>query len=286
MSENNLPLVVACLPAWNAESFIEHTLKCLANQTYKNLKIIISDDASKDNTVTICENFAAKDGRFRVIRQNQQLGWTGNVNFLLRESEKDQPTYLLFAFHDDLLDPTYVSILVDKLENNPDAVLAFSDMETMYTNGDREVNIYRELDGVKQPIERAKIMIEQRGDWWTPHRGVFRATAAQKIGGLKKHFAGEFAADWPWLLHLSLLGEFERVPQILCHKYYKSKSLSRTWTYNIRAWLGVAWSCSREVRHSNLSLQTEIPLQFLLFKKSLKWLGKGIEGRVKLLITK
>lgn len=279
-NNNNLPLVTACLPAWNAASFIQKTLECLANQTYDNLEVIISDDASSDQTVMICQEFIHNHPNFRIIKQGQNLGWIDNVNFLLGEAIKVQSKYLFFAFHDDLLDPNYVSSLVEKLEQNDDAVLAFSDMETIFTDGEKKFNIYQELEQVKDRLARGKIVIEQQGDWWTPHRGIFRADAAQKIGGLKKHLAGEFSADWPWLLHLSLLGEFERLPAMLCHKYYKPKSVSRNWLFNNKAWFGATLSCAREVQKTDLTLPEKLSLQLLLAEKCLAIVRKAIKGRV------
>jgi glycosyltransferase involved in cell wall biosynthesis len=255
------PRVVACVPAWNAESFIDATLEALAAQTYPNLEVLISDDASTDGTMAICERFAALDARFRVIRQRANRGWIGNVNALLRAAKGD---YLLFAFHDDLLRPTYVERLVEKLEANPRAILAFSDIEALYVDGRREIRVYDKLDGVERSFDRARQVLRQRPHWSTPHRGVFRSRAAARIGGLKRHLAGERSADWPWLLNLSLLGEFVRVPEILCCKVYQPNSLSRSWSFSYRSWLAVALSCAAVIRRSDLSRTEKVSLYALL----------------------
>ncbi|MGC1818119.1 MAG: glycosyltransferase family 2 protein, partial [Casimicrobiaceae bacterium] len=97
------PRVVACMPTWNAESFLERTLESLAAQTYPHLDILISDDASTDRTPEICARFAATHPRCRVMRQELRRGWTGNATRLLQVAEGD---YLFFAFHDDPLSPT------------------------------------------------------------------------------------------------------------------------------------------------------------------------------------
>jgi glycosyltransferase involved in cell wall biosynthesis len=79
---DSLPKVVALMPAWNAESFIVPVLESLAAQTYPNLEVLISDDASADRTVGICEEFKARHANFRLIRQPRNFGWIGNVNAL------------------------------------------------------------------------------------------------------------------------------------------------------------------------------------------------------------
>ncbi len=271
------PLVVACVPTWNAESFLEPTLESIAAQTYPNLKILISNDASSDRTLEICERFATRDSRFHVMDQPQRLGWVGNVNALLRAARGD---YFLFAFHDDLLKPTYVEKLVEKLEEKPEAILAFSDIELVQLSGDGEILQHTALEGVTQRGDRAARVILQQGQWWIPHRGVFRAIAAEKIGGLKRHLAGEFSADWPWLLHLSLLGQFVRVPEVLCCKVYKKSSLSRSWDFSARAWIAVALSCANEIRLSGLPFAEAVPLYGLLLRSCLHRYWKRWRSRL------
>lgn len=249
------PRVVALVPTWRAAAFLEPTLEGLAAQTCPNLEIVISDDASPDDTVAICERYATNDARFRLIRQSRNLGWTGNVNALLAQARGD---YLLFAFHDDVLAPAYIERCVGALEANPGAVMAYSDLSLVFEDGRREAMSYSHLEGVRGRVDRARLVALQRGSWWIPNRGVFRASAARAIGGLRRHLAGEFSADWPWLLRMSLLGEFVRVPQDLCTKVYTSQSLSQSWGYGVGPTLAVAWSAVRSVGRSGIAWREQL----------------------------
>jgi len=263
-----LPRAVALLPTRNAEPFIEATLTALGAQTYPHFAVLISDDASTDRTPAICERFAQADGRFRFLRQTRQLGWVGNSNALLQAARGD---YLFFAAHDDLVAPTYVASLVDALERDPAAVLAFSDGEKLTLDNESEVWSFAELDGLGG-LEQAVRIARQRPGWPVPFRGVFRASAAQRVGGLRRHLAGEFGADWPWLLRLSLLGGFVRVPQPLFRKVARPESLARTWEYGFRDWVGVTLSCVREVRHAALAPRAELRLDAQLGRTCLRLL--------------
>lgn len=69
-SEANLPLVSVTIVAYNEEKFIRACLDSLSNQTYPNYEVIVVDDGSNDNTVRIIQEFAAKDRRFMLVRQN------------------------------------------------------------------------------------------------------------------------------------------------------------------------------------------------------------------------
>src|SRR5262249_35779449 len=136
------PRVLALVPTWKASRFIEETLDALAAQTCPGLEFLISDDASPDETAAICERRAARDSRFRVLRQPRNLGWTGNVNALLAEAKAD---YLLFAFQDDLPEPTYIEKCVAALEADRGAVMAFSDILLVRQDGSIEERSYTRL---------------------------------------------------------------------------------------------------------------------------------------------
>jgi glycosyltransferase involved in cell wall biosynthesis len=248
------PGVVACLPAWNAEKFIEETLGSLAAQTYGNLHVLVSVDLSTDATAEICRRFAARDPRFEVIVQTERLGWVGNVNALLGKADRE---LCFFAFHDDLLHPNYVSALAAALVANPKAVLSFSDIETSYLDGRVEPGSFPALDDISDTVERTRRIVARVGDWWAPHRGLFRTEVGKRIGGLRRHLAGEFSADWPWLVRLSLCGEFVRVPQNLCRKRYMKDSLSLKWKRSRWESLAVNVSCIREVLRADAPLSVK-----------------------------
>ena len=251
------PRVVACLPAWRAAGFIRNTLDALTAQTYPNLEVLVSVDASPDDTAAICEEHAQRDGRFRVIRQPDRLGWIGNVNALLQIARGD---YFFFAFHDDVVLPGYVECLVDALERRPQAVSAFTDLEVRDGTGAQQTLEYTEIEGLRDPVERAKRVLWMMGDWWVPHRGLFRSSARAAIGGLKRNWAGEFSADWPWQVHMSLLGEVVRVPTVRCVKNVRPGSVATVWDRTGRTRLAAALSCAGEIRRSPLKSQDKLRL--------------------------
>lgn len=257
-----LPRVVACMPAWNAAGFIGPVLESLAAQTYQNLQVLISVDACADGTAEICDAFAMRDRRFRVIRQSARLGWIGNTNALLQAAAGD---YLFFAFHDDPLKPHYVARLVAALEEAPSAVLAFADIDSNLGPCS-----YRDLDGVRDRYDRARCMLLRREAWWVPNRGLMRASAVRAAGLLERHFAGEYSADWPWLLRLALLGEFVRVPEPLLMKTFRAEGLSSSWRDDPWKRIAVQLACLRIIRQAGFPLSQELRLHGARILRGLK----------------
>ena len=68
-AEATLPLISIIVPVWNVESLLPKCLNSLLEQTYRNLEIILVDDGSPDSSGLICDCFAKRDSRIKVIHQ-------------------------------------------------------------------------------------------------------------------------------------------------------------------------------------------------------------------------
>lgn len=259
--------VTALLPAYQSAGFIQATLDSLSAQTHPNFDVMVSVDQCDDDTHAVCVAHAARDARFRVVRQAARLGYVGNCNFLLGQADSD---YVLFAFHDDILAPRYLEALCGMLDRRPEAVMSFSDLALTQVDGSTRTCAFDALEGVHENWQRGLKMLQRSDNWWVPNRGVFRLTAVRTIGGLRTNGAGEFSCDWPWMFRMSLLGEFARVPEVLCHKYFKPGSLSKSWAYSAEQHYEVSVACMRELWNSNLASDDKLrlaqPLLHWLFK--------------------
>ena len=72
-------LVTIVVPIYNVEKYLRKCLNSIVNQTYKNIEIICIDDGSPDNSIDILNEFAQKDERIKIIRQENQ-GLSGARN--------------------------------------------------------------------------------------------------------------------------------------------------------------------------------------------------------------
>lgn len=117
-----MPRVSIGVPVYNGEQFLASTLDSLLNQTFRNIEIIISDNASTDGTERIARDYAAKDSRIEYIRQQKNLGASANYNVVVHRSSGE---FFKWAAHDDKCEPTFIERCVELLDANPDAVLAY-----------------------------------------------------------------------------------------------------------------------------------------------------------------
>ncbi len=118
------------MPTYNGEKYLEQQLQSLLMQSYQNIRIIISDDNSKDNTAQILKKYKEKDKRIEVYFQEKNLGVVKNIEFLLKKVEN--PFYML-CDQDDYWLPEKVQKSLDILEQN-DADLVFGDLEVVDEN--------------------------------------------------------------------------------------------------------------------------------------------------------
>ena len=113
MENNILPLISVIIPVYNVEKYLRECLDSVLAQTYKNLEIILIDDGSPDNCGKICDEYAQKDNRIKVIHQvNQGVSAARNAGLKVATGE-----YIAFVDSDDFIKPDmyeYLYALISK----------------------------------------------------------------------------------------------------------------------------------------------------------------------------
>ena len=110
------PLISVIVPIYNVESYLNRCVESIVNQTYQNLEIILVDDGSPDNCPQICDDWARKDSRIKVIhKENGGLSDARNAGMNIATGE-----YISFIDSDDYvaLDFCETMLLVIKKENS------------------------------------------------------------------------------------------------------------------------------------------------------------------------
>lgn len=113
MSEQQ-ELVSIIIPVYNSEKYLEAALQSAKEQSYENVEVLLIDDGSTDSSPSICDAFAAKDHRFRVIHQ-QNSGPSAARNRGIDEAKGE---YLTFFDNDDLLHKDFIKILYELCKEN------------------------------------------------------------------------------------------------------------------------------------------------------------------------
>ena len=104
-------LISVIIPVYNVEKYLEKCINSVINQTYKNLEIILVNDGSTDNCPYICDEFAKKDNRIKVIhKQNGGLSSARNAGLDVANGQ-----YIGFVDSDDYINPEMYQKLYEAL---------------------------------------------------------------------------------------------------------------------------------------------------------------------------
>lgn len=104
----NESLVSVIVPVYKVENYLDRCVESIVNQTYVNLEIILVDDGSPDNCPAMCDKWAKKDGRIKVIHKKND----GLANARNSGIEACSGDYVLFADSDDYIEPDNVEFLL------------------------------------------------------------------------------------------------------------------------------------------------------------------------------
>jgi glycosyltransferase involved in cell wall biosynthesis len=114
------PTVSVGMPAYNSAAWIESAIESILAQTFRGFELIISDNASTDETLALCEKYASVDSRIRLLRQPKNLGANRNYLAVLHAA---RGRYFKWASSNDLCAPTFIEKCVAALDGDDSAVL-------------------------------------------------------------------------------------------------------------------------------------------------------------------
>ena len=117
---------------YNGGRFLSEALDSLLNQDFQDFELIISDNASTDNTAEICKRYLEKDNKIKYYRNEVNIGAEANFNKLINYATAP---YFMWAACDDIRESSYITELVKIMESDKSIVLAFSDFDIIDGNG-------------------------------------------------------------------------------------------------------------------------------------------------------
>lgn len=272
------PLVSIGLPVYNGENYVREALDSLLAQSYENFELIISDNASTDATGEICREYAARDPRIRYDRAAQNKGASWNFNRVLELSGGE---FFMWAGHDDLWHPEYISKCVAALAADKDAVLCHSEGQPITTEGEAVGEPYI---GIVNEGETMRERWRNTHENWEIHAaiyGVMRTETAKKVAPIETYAS----ADLILISEIALHGKIIQIPEILQFKrlapleearykspegmmeYLGATKINKVWMHRFK----VMRKCIAGLKHSGVSSADTLKMSgdiFLIYLKS------------------
>ena len=207
MNKTENHLIYIGMPVFNGEQTIRAALESIVAQDYLEWKLLISDNCSSDKTLDICNEFALRDSRIKVIQQSENIGGWRNFLFVFSSSEG---SFFKFQACDDILSQDFLRVNMEALQRDKSLVGSSSPdcWDWEFRKGLNPINF--EIKGSQR--NRIRIL---RHNCWRSHGmffGIYRRKELAEVIS-KEMFASKIAIlDWLILAGLAKAGNINRSP--------------------------------------------------------------------------
>jgi glycosyltransferase involved in cell wall biosynthesis len=199
----NNPLVSVIIPTYNSSKYIKETLESILDQTYSNLEIVITDDASKDDTLDIVRGY--EDSRIKILTNKKNLGISGNMNKGILSSKGK---YIAIMDADDWSYPYRIEKQVKMMEENPNVVLCSGYMDMCDEN--LKFKHTRTYPTTNEEIRKVLL----RYDPIAHPASMWRKETLLKTN-LYPLYVNNTCHDYSLIFEISQYGEFQNIPESL-----------------------------------------------------------------------
>lgn len=202
-----VPRLSIGLPVYNGERYLAESLDALLGQSYPDFELIISDNASTDQTAEICRRYAEQDTRIRYFRQPRNIGQSPNHDFVFQQARGE---LFKWASHDDLYARDLLLRCVEALDRHPDVVLSHAPTAMIDGAGNITLPITYglETDSPRAPERFRSLLFVDGGD---DIYGVIRTDVLRRIPPQESYHH----SDRTFVAEMSLHGPFHIVPEWL-----------------------------------------------------------------------
>ncbi len=213
------PRVSIGIPVFNGAPYLRETLDCIVDQTWRDSEIIISDNASTDETPDICRAYAAADPRIRYHRADTNGGSAWNFNRVITLATG---TYFKLANADDLCDRTLVERCVRILDARPDVVACFGRTRLIDGQGSLIADYDDDLDiQDADPGDRFMTVLRRLG-LVNMMQGLVRRSALMRTGLMERYLG----SDMVLVAELALHGRFHQLDERLFYRRMHREAFS------------------------------------------------------------
>ena len=236
------------MPVFNGSNYIRDALDSILSQTYSDFELIICDNASEDDTCAIVEEYAARDGRIRLIRNPRNIGASANYNLGFEHARGE---YLKWCAHDDTLSPNFLEECVGALDRDPGVALAFGTTKGISPSNKIIEPVGEETPSLESadPAMRFRQAIELAGTCF-PIFGVFRRANLARSTLHRPYYGSDRAV----IAEASLMGKFLRVESaVFYNREHEQRSINIDDKVQRSFWQTGKKSRSAAAEHLNLA---------------------------------
>jgi glycosyltransferase involved in cell wall biosynthesis len=214
-----VPPVSIAIPVYNGGRYIAQCIESLLGQTYGDFELVISDNASTDDTEAVCRRYEAADARVRYVRRAENIGGPGNFRHVFSLCSG---RYHKWSTADDYWHPDFLREAVAVLDARPDVVLCYPKTQLIDATG-QKIKDYEDnlMLCAESPRQRHRELNSRIG-LCNAHLGLLRRDAMLKTALIGAHQA----SDVDFLGEMALLGKFVLLPDVRFFRRFHATSSS------------------------------------------------------------
>jgi glycosyltransferase involved in cell wall biosynthesis len=252
MPTSSVPAVSVGLPTYNRSAGLRRAAESVLAQTWTDLELVISDNASDDETRAVCEELAGRDSRVRVVRHEANMGAEANFRCVL---EQATGTFFMWLADDDWLETGTVAACAQRLIERPDHALVCA--SSRYFRDGEPAFVERPVDLLQSSAGARVIGFYRTVTLNGPFYGLTRREQLLLLPPLRT----TLAADWLHVASLAKLGKVATVREVAINRSLggvskDEASLARAYGLSpreARNWqLAVARAVYRDIAHGRV----------------------------------
>ncbi|BBN80395.1 hypothetical protein PA25_03800 [Pseudoalteromonas sp. A25] len=222
------PLVSVLIPAYNCTKTIEEAINSVISQSYKNIEIVVIDDASKDNTYSVLNKLTSQYPNIRLYQNEKNLGYLRTFNKLLSLAKGE---FITFLDSDDWIAEDKISKQLTLLLKHDE----YGFCGTGFSRTNSKGQVYQEII---LPSEHSEITAHLDNEIEVCFCGssiMVRKSVVDDVGGYNEFFLGCPAEDYDWIRRMANKYKCTNIPECLYFYRFSLDSLTRNVSYNIKA---------------------------------------------------
>lgn len=204
-----MPLVSVIMPSYNHEKFISEAIESVLNQTYRDIELIIIDDASKDKSKEIIKAYKEKDSRIRAIFHNENKGIARTMNEAI---EKASRKFLALFSSDDVWVKDKLKKQIKILQKNENCIV-WSEGIIIDTRSNPTGELFTQRYGDYKRKKSGSIFEELlKGNYICGQSVIFKR---ENIKNIKFDEKLKYLNDYKFMVDLARRYEFYFIPEPL-----------------------------------------------------------------------
>lgn len=214
--EQTQPLVTIGIPTFNRSALLKQSIESALSQEYRNIEVVVSDNASTDDTEIVCRSYCEKDARIKYFRQESNIGPARNFSKVLLNASGE---FFMWLGDDDWIDKEYVGACIKEFSSDRNLALV-SGVSRYYRGGQgaftgKVINLLSSSPWHRIVTYYAKVA--DNGMFY----GLMRTQQIRSIN--IRHTMG---GDWLLVANIAFMGKIKILPKISVHRELGGASAS------------------------------------------------------------